>query len=260
MVYMPLPRDSDTLRVPAFMRKRSLRASARKPLILTALDRKKAGLLPEALQQKDEGSKRRISGLNRSHLGTASVLGLTTLGFGLVEKTESLVRRAKTTTAEKPLKRGWPYVDLDKIASERRRYKKAATTPIAEPKSAPRPESKPKPKIFAMPFVDEQEWSARDDGHGIRYEEPVHTKTASPRQKTIGTMTHFYNKIKVGVIKLTGAVSVGDCITYDTEDGPYEQVIESMELNREPIFKAGRGKDIGLKLKKNPRIGCKVYK
>lgn len=38
---MALARDPDTLRVPAFMRKRSLSSRLRKPLVLTALDRKK---------------------------------------------------------------------------------------------------------------------------------------------------------------------------------------------------------------------------
>lgn len=241
---MPLPRDADTLRVPAFMRKRSLRASARKPLILTALDRKNAGLLPEALQKKKDAQ--------------TSIAG----------RRERPVRRAKTERKE-PLRRGWPYIDMKKISRERTRYKKTAVEPVEEPEvemelkpePAPKParKRKPKPAIFSMPFAEGGGWRVEEKQRKMKDDEPKY-EIKTPRQKTIGTMTHYYDKIKVGVIKLTGAVSVGDCITYDTEDGPYEQVIESMELDREPIFKAGKGKDIGLKLKKNPRIGCKVFK
>lgn len=76
--------------------------------------------------------------------------------------------------------------------------------------------------------------------------------------KSIGVITHYYDKIKVGVIKLTNTLSVGDCIEYQTEKGPYSQIVESMEINREPAFKAGRGKEIGLKLRKIPRVGSSV--
>lgn len=213
---MPLPRDLDTLRVPAFMRKRSLRASARKPLILTALDRKKAGLLPEALQKKDALKKP--------------------------------VRWAKTSEEKAPLRRGWPYIDMGNIGrrvkdgGRKSRKEDEGQKEAGSKKRKKAATSAPKPEVFSMPIVENV------IPHG------------NYKPKTIGEMTHYYDKIKVGVIKLAGAVSVGDCITYDTEDGPYEQVIESMELDREPIFKAGRGKEIGLKLKKNPRIGCKVFK
>lgn len=42
------PVDPETLRVPAFMRKRSITSHARQKLILTALDRKDAGLKPNS--------------------------------------------------------------------------------------------------------------------------------------------------------------------------------------------------------------------
>lgn len=140
---MTLARDQETLRIPAFMRKKNLSARLRKPLVLTAFDRKKAGIASKVKTQK-----------------------------------------SKVKTAAQKLK----------------------------------------------------------------------------SDKTIGAVTHYYDKMRVGVIKLTGALSVGDCITYETAEGPYEQIVESMEIDRQPVFKAGRGKEIGLKLSRIPRIGARVLK
>lgn len=163
---MPLPRDPDTLRVPAFMRKRSLSSRLRKPLVLTALDRKKTDIAGKVKSQK-----------------------------------------AKV-----------------KIAAQKSK--------VTKPK---------KIETFSAPLLD--------------------FYAAPPKKsKSIGIITHYYEKIHVGVIKLSGALSVGDCITYETAEGPYEQIVESMEIDREPVFKAGRGKEIGLKLNKMPAVGCKVLK
>lgn len=82
----------------------------------------------------------------------------------------------------------------------------------------------------------------------------VKTKVLS----NVGTITHYYDKIKVGVIKLSRALRVGDEITFETADGRCTQVVASMEVDRHPVFRATRGQEIGIKLSKSPRIGSKV--
>jgi hypothetical protein len=159
---MPLARDPDTLRVPAFMRKRNLRNRLARPLVLTALDRKKAGIT--------------------------------------VAKSVKIKASKQKAPKQKAFRR------------------KRKISPPAE-------------QNFSAPLLD---------------------------FKTIGHITHYYDKIKVGVIKLSGTLSVGDCITYETSEGRYEQVVESLEIDRKPVFKAGRGKEIGLKLRKIPRVGSDV--
>lgn len=144
---MAIPLNPDTLRIPAFMRRRSLSVRLKKPLILTALDRKKARLAP---------------------------------------------------------------LFLDK--SKKAKKKKSPTKKILQ------------------------------------------------RDNTIGILTHYYDKINVGVIKLSATIAVGDNIEYQTYDGQFEQIVESMEIEREPVFQARKGKEIGLKLKKIPKIGSKVRK
>lgn len=200
----PLSRDPDTLRIPAFMRKRSLAARGKRPLILTALDRKKAGIAPEGLQRK----KKKAS-VKKPRVQTSKI---NFWGAGLLPKKSVKKRKMRAVRARKI-----PAIaEIETTAEE----------------------------TFAAPLIAD-------------FKANFENKS---KQKTIGTITHYYDRIQVGVIKLAGALSVGDCITYETIDGQYEQIVESMEINREPVFKASRGKEIGLKLHKIPRIGCHVLK
>lgn len=182
---MPLKRDPELLRIPAFMRKRTIRAQVKKPLVMTAYDRKQAGILPPGLQKKSRAKKKK-------HV------------------------RTKVTAAQVPKR---------KSRITRKIPKKTTET-------------------FSAPLLD------------------FYTEPAVPpkRQKKIGAITHYYDKIQVGVIKLTNTLLVGDCITYETMHGPYEEVVESMEINRNPVFKAGKGKEIGIKLRRVPAVGCIVLK
>lgn len=112
--------------------------------------------------------------------------------------------------------------------AKRTKYKRIKSSPAAE--------------IFEKPFI-----------------EPKNASVKAVSAKSIGEITHYYEKIQVGVIKLTGKLEVGDMITYSTYDGSYEQIVESMEIDRKPVFKAGKGKEIGLKLYKAPRVGGVVF-
>ena len=91
-----------------------------------------------------------------------------------------------------------------------------------------------------------------------RVSKPKKAKS-TPIVEPIGEITHYYEKIQVGVIKLSKKLEVGDMITYSTCDDNYEQIVESMEIDRKPVFRAGRGKEIGLKLYKAPKVGSAVF-
>lgn len=205
---MPLPTDPETLKIPAFMRKRSLASRQRRPLILTALDRKRAGLPPEGLKKKEKPARK---------------------------KTARKISRKPVYAQE------LPFFDSTqcKLAAEKKVTHRKITLRKRKTQSK-RALRFPKPEIFSPPLID--------------------TPAANIRTP-VGTITHYYDKIKVGVIDVADKISVGDCISYKTVDGEdYEQIIESMEINRQPVFSAGKGDDIGLKLRKVPCIGCKVFK
>jgi len=207
---MPQSKDPDTLRIPAFMRKRSISTRLKKPLVLTALDRKKAGILPEGLQKKKRVARK--SPLQRSFRRVRVAEMPTEVVLPFYNEIQTATRTSTRTPRPAKTRR----------SSSRRT---AARTPSFE---APIVESSPAAAPVGPTFV--------------------------------GTVTHYYNKIKVAVIKLVDTLSVGDCITYYTPDGPYEQVVESIEIDRVPVFSAHKGQEIGMKLKKEPRLDSPVMK
>ena len=79
--------------------------------------------------------------------------------------------------------------------------------------------------------------------------------------KPIGVITHYYDHIKVGVIKLLAPLKVGDEIrVMGGEATDFNQPVKSMQMDHKEIKKAPKGKSIGLKVKEKVREGYKVYK
>lgn len=79
-------------------------------------------------------------------------------------------------------------------------------------------------------------------------------------EQVVGKITHYYDQIKVCVIKLKSPVAVGDTIHIVGSKNDFTQVITSMQMNHEEITKAKKGDDIGLKLKKEAKQGDVVYR
>jgi putative protease len=80
-------------------------------------------------------------------------------------------------------------------------------------------------------------------------------------QFKIGKVTHYYDKIGVAVVELTGDLVMGDKIKFvrGGED-LFEQEVTSMQIEHEKVKKAGKGDVIGLKTEKEVREGAEVYK
>lgn len=82
-----------------------------------------------------------------------------------------------------------------------------------------------------------------------------------PKQgELVGSITHYFPKIGVGVIELSGSLKVGDSIKIQGANAEFEQVVESMESNNQKIQEAGSGEEIGLKLNSRAPEGSQVYK
>jgi putative protease len=76
----------------------------------------------------------------------------------------------------------------------------------------------------------------------------------------IGVVTHFYNHIGVGVIKLNRPLKTGEKIKIKGHTTEFEQPVKSMQKDHKSIDKAGKGDEIGLKLEDKVRQQDKVYK
>ena len=78
--------------------------------------------------------------------------------------------------------------------------------------------------------------------------------------KLIGKISHFFGHISVGVIDLDDALKVGDKIKVVGGEAEFEQVVESMEVDRKKIDEAKKGDSVGVKLAGKAKDGYKVYK
>ncbi len=77
----------------------------------------------------------------------------------------------------------------------------------------------------------------------------------------IGYVEHYFSKISVAAIKITsGSLKIGDRIRIKGATTDFEQVIESMEINRQKIEEAKSGDEVGIKVIDRVREGDKVYK
>jgi len=77
----------------------------------------------------------------------------------------------------------------------------------------------------------------------------------------IGEITHYFSKIGVGVIKLSGVLKTGETIRIvGGEETDFEQPVESMEVEHQKVDTAKAGESVGLKVAQKVREGYKVYK
>ncbi len=70
----------------------------------------------------------------------------------------------------------------------------------------------------------------------------------------------YYSNIGVAALELTGNIKVGDTIIIRGNTTDVEHVIESMEIDRQPIQEAKSGDQIGIKVATKIRKGDHVYK
>ena len=78
--------------------------------------------------------------------------------------------------------------------------------------------------------------------------------------KAIGRVTHWFGKINVAVIKLLVPFKVGDYIHIKGAHADFVQRIDSMQINHKYVEKAGKGAEIGLKVKQKVREDYLVFK
>ena len=79
-------------------------------------------------------------------------------------------------------------------------------------------------------------------------------------KKRVGKVLHYYSNIGVAVIELEDTLKIGDKITIEGSTTNFEQEVESMQINKQPIEEATAGQQVGLKVKDKARENDVVYK
>lgn len=79
--------------------------------------------------------------------------------------------------------------------------------------------------------------------------------------KQIGTVTHYFDKIKVAVIKFKEPIKVGDTIKIEGGISTnFKQKIASIQVDHKKVAKTKKNQEAGVKVKEKVHDGYKVYK
>ena len=81
-------------------------------------------------------------------------------------------------------------------------------------------------------------------------------------KRLVGEVLHFFDKIGVAALKVSGEFKIGDKISVESKDGTIvcKQTVMSMQVNHNPVNVANPGDDVAIKLEKKVHQGDKVYK
>ena len=79
-------------------------------------------------------------------------------------------------------------------------------------------------------------------------------------KNTIGTVTHYFGKPKVGIIALSKRLATGDTVQFIGHGADFKQTVKSMQIDHVAVKTASAGKEVGIRVKRRVREGTKVYK
>jgi hypothetical protein len=85
-------------------------------------------------------------------------------------------------------------------------------------------------------------------------------RKAKKKENIIGTVTHYFPKVRAAVVKLKGPLAVGDTVKIKGHTTDFKQAVVSMQIDRVSINSAKKGQEIGLLVDSRVRINDVVYK
>jgi putative protease len=87
----------------------------------------------------------------------------------------------------------------------------------------------------------------------------VKAKPKVKKEKLLGKIAHYFDKIQVAAINVVSPIKVGDIVHIKGHTTNFEQPITSMQIEHEMVTKAKKGDDIGIKVKEYVRDNDGVY-
>ncbi|MHA1260760.1 MAG: translation elongation factor-like protein [Candidatus Freyarchaeota archaeon] len=76
----------------------------------------------------------------------------------------------------------------------------------------------------------------------------------------VGTVFSYFKKVGVAAVKLEADLAIGDTIRVIGATTDFTQKVESMQIEKNPVEKAGAGVSVGIKVKDRVRPNDVVYK
>ena len=78
-------------------------------------------------------------------------------------------------------------------------------------------------------------------------------------EEKIGDVTHYYSGAGVGIVKLTAPLAVGDRVHIVGATTDFDQLVESMQVDRKSVESAKKGAEVGVKVSSKVREGDAVF-
>ena len=78
--------------------------------------------------------------------------------------------------------------------------------------------------------------------------------------RQIGVVTHYYDRAKVAVVRLTSTLHLGDVVKIVRGRRELAQAVVEIQLDRADIPEASEGQEVGIKVSDPVKRGSRVVK
>jgi len=78
--------------------------------------------------------------------------------------------------------------------------------------------------------------------------------------KPIGKVIHYYDKLGVAVVRLSGSLATGDAIKIKKGESEFTDIVESMQVEHAPVMSAQAGQEVAIKISQKTKEGASVSK
>jgi len=79
-------------------------------------------------------------------------------------------------------------------------------------------------------------------------------------EERVGTVTHFFPKPQVGVVKLTAAIKVGDTLRFRGHGADFQQTVTSLQVEHAAVESASSGTEVAIHVDQRVRDGTEVFR
>jgi len=114
-----------------------------------------------------------------------------------------------------------------------------------------KPKAKTKPKKRA---------AAKKTAPKVKKPASAKAMAGKSKDKLLGKVDHYFDKISVAAMKLGDSLKVGDTVRIEGGSVAFSQPIASMQIEHEQVNSAKKGDEVGFKVKQKVREGYRVFK
>ncbi len=78
-------------------------------------------------------------------------------------------------------------------------------------------------------------------------------------KKEVGKVTHWYDKIGVAVVKLSGVLRVGDSVKIEHGKVEFDDIVSSMQIDHKAVTSGKKGAEVAIKISQKAKEGSTIY-